>query len=127
MLQIRITDSGKHLVYHAPFVRIRTTPFSSTWGYCSMDEPECKLILCEIRSTFFAKFVRPSLISDGVSEQRTILRMYHGSVELRWAHRKRGREGRETHFVSLISMCSFLKHIILSLQKWRRVDTFESI
>jgi len=43
MYRIRITFSGKHYVYHAPFVRVRTTPFSSTWGYCGMVEPRCKM------------------------------------------------------------------------------------
>ena len=73
MLQIRITFSGKHYVYHAPFVRVRTTPFSSTWGYCSMVEPECKMILWKIQLKF-PRFVRPPLISGRGGRTRWVFR-----------------------------------------------------
>lgn len=52
MLQIRITDSGKSPMYHALMSASERHRFRPPWRYCSMVEPECKLILCEIRSTF---------------------------------------------------------------------------
>ena len=52
MLQIRITDFGKNLVYHAFLSVPERHHFRPPWRYCNMDAPECKLILCEIRSTF---------------------------------------------------------------------------
>ena len=43
MLQIRITDSRKHLVYHALLSARERHHFRPPWRFCSMGENGCKL------------------------------------------------------------------------------------
>ena len=94
MLQIRITDFGKNLNNFCPcpndtiFVHLGDIV---TWTNRNVN-------------WFFAKFVRPSLISGRVGERNHILLLYHASNELGW-----------TNKLHVISVTARVIHIFLFL------------